>query len=226
MPDEAITAGNPRGGGEIGRHVGRRGKAPVHAAEPSRAHEADPDGGRCGERASDRRRADGALDGADREIAWAELAGVRREPFELGGCEPDPDLPVEHADGRRNGACRPDGGLARDARRHAVWRREAVGDERRLERDDGALLLERRPHLVADVDQLSHLARAYRAVASSGHRARALDTARAGGESQLGPPDEPAGGKRVAGTGRVDDGCDRDGVDGALRRTTRRPSRA
>ena len=121
---------DPGGGGEIRGHVRRCGKAPVHAAEASRAHEADPDRGGRGERASDRRRADGALHGADREIARAELPGVRREPLELGRCEPDPDLPVEHADGRRDGTRRPHGSLARQ---RPLRRRRAPGSRARRE---------------------------------------------------------------------------------------------
>ena len=61
---------------------------------------------------------------------------------------------------------------------------EPVCDERRLERDDGALLLERRPHLVADVDQALASRPSLPLGRSGGHRARLLDAARAGGESR------------------------------------------
>ena len=84
------------------------------------------------------------------------LRALGREPLQLGAVEPDPDLPVEHADRGRHGAGRAHGRLAREPRLDAVRRGEAVGDERRLERDDGPLLLERGLHLVADVDQVAH----------------------------------------------------------------------
>ena len=84
------------------------------------------------------------------------LRALGREPLELGRLEPDPDLPVEDADRGGHGAGCPHRGLAREPRLDAVRRGEAVRDERRLERDDGALLLERRLHLVADVDQVAH----------------------------------------------------------------------
>ena len=132
----------------------------MNAAQPAGAHEADADRRGSGERAADCRRADRALHGADGEVAGAELARVGREPLELGSLEADPDLSVEHADRGRNGAGRANGSLAREARLDAVRRREAVGDERRLERDDGALLLECGLHLVADVDQVAHRHRA------------------------------------------------------------------
>ena len=99
-------------------------------------------------------------DRADGEVARPELARGGSEALELRAVEPDPDLPVEHADRRRHRAGRPHGCLAREPDLDAVGRREAVRDERRLERDDGALLLERRLHLVADVDQVTHHGRA------------------------------------------------------------------
>ena len=88
--------------------------------------------------------------------------------------EPDPDLPVEHPDRGGHGAGRPDGRLAREARLDAVWRGKPVRDERRLEGDDGALLLERRLHLVADVDQVAH----HRVEPSCAARRAGIDPAR------------------------------------------------
>jgi hypothetical protein len=112
------------------------------------------------QRAADGRRPDRTLDGTHGEIARAELAGGGREPLELGSAEADPDLPVENADRGRKRSGRANGSLARETRLDAVRRREPVGDERRLERDDGALLLECGLHLVADVDQVTHRHRA------------------------------------------------------------------
>ena len=160
-------------------------------------------------RAADGRRADRPLDGAHREVARAELARSRREPLEVSPLEADPDLPVEHADRRRDRACGANGGLAREARLDAVRRREAVGDEGRLERDDRALFLEGGLHLVADADQVVH----HRASLDDGlrHRPGELDAACAGGESQLRSADEPAGGEGIACAGRVDDRLDGNG---------------
>ena len=110
--------------------------------------------------AADGRRADRALHGADSEVAGAELARLGRESLEVGSLEADPDLPVEHADRGRDRTCGANGGLARKTRLDPVRRGEAVGDERRLERDDGALFLERGLHLVADADQVVHHRRA------------------------------------------------------------------
>src|SRR6188472_4333599 len=106
----------------------------MDAAQPAGAHEPDADRRGCRQRAADGRRTDCPLDGADSEVAGAELARVRREPLEVRSLEADPDLPVEHADRGRNRTCGANGGFARKARLDTVWRREAVGDERRLER--------------------------------------------------------------------------------------------
>jgi hypothetical protein len=68
----------------------------MDAAETPRAHEANADSRSRRQRAADGCRADRSLDGANREIAGAELAGRRREALELGSIEADPDLTVEN----------------------------------------------------------------------------------------------------------------------------------
>ena len=89
-------------------------------------------------------RADGRRRGAtphevDRDVVRAglrERASVPREPLELRGVEPDVHASVEHGDGRRHRAADAHGRfeLARDL--GFLGPRQAVGDQRRLERDD------------------------------------------------------------------------------------------
>ena len=98
------------------------------------------------ERAADRRRADRALRDRGGEVARADLARVGAEARELASREPDDDLAVEHADRRGHRAGRAHLPLRLEPDLDALARREAVRDERRLERDDGARLA----HLVGD----------------------------------------------------------------------------
>ncbi len=82
--------------------------AAVDAADPARAHEADASCAAGGERATDGRRPDGALNGARRQVAWAGLARVGRESCQLGFREPDADGAAQHSDGGRDRARVPD----------------------------------------------------------------------------------------------------------------------
>ena len=151
---------------------------------------------------ADRRRADGSLHGADGEVARAELARVGREALELVLVEPDADLPVEDADRGRHRSGGADAPLAREPDLDAVRRREPVRDERRLERDDGALLLER--GRTSSLTWIRSRTPASLARSLSGID-RLLHAARGGLERELRPADEPAGREGVAGAGRVDD---------------------
>ncbi len=155
-PDDAIIGGDPRAGAEVGRDVRRRREAAVHAAEAACPHEADAD--RCSDRqrAADGRRAERPLNGARSEIARAELARLGCEALELDGGEPDDDAPVEDADRRGRGAGRAHRCLARETHLDSRRRGKPVRDEGRLERDDGALLLEGDGNLVGDADQALH----------------------------------------------------------------------
>ena len=108
----------------------------MDAADSAGAQEADPGCAAGGERAADGRRADGALDDRSREVARADLARVCREPLELGVREADAERAVEHADRRRQGARVADGPRGLEPDGHSLACREAVRDERRLERDD------------------------------------------------------------------------------------------
>ena len=96
-------------------------------------------------------------------IPSLRAAGVNRSSS--ASLEPDPDLAVEHPDRGGDGARRANGLLAVEARRDPVGSGEAVRDERGLEGDDGALLLERRLHLFADADEIVH---GHRSLASVG----------------------------------------------------------
>jgi len=76
----------------------------------------------------------------DGEVPRAGFARARVEAFQLSGGEPDADLAVEDADRRRYCAPFAHTPFRLGADRDALARREAVGDERRLECDDGPRL--------------------------------------------------------------------------------------
>ena len=140
---EATTSACVRASSARSAETSRRvGPAAVHAADPARAQEADPRGAHDGERPADGRRADGALHDAGREVARADLAGVRAEPAELVLGEADADLAVEHADRRGHRARLAHAALALEPDGDAFAGREPVRDERRLERDDRAVVVE------------------------------------------------------------------------------------
>ena len=92
-----------------------------------------------GERAADRRRADRALTRPPRRgRAGRPCARRRRTAPSSASVEPDDDLAVEDADRRRHRAALAHRALGREPDRDALAGREAVRDERRLERDDAA----------------------------------------------------------------------------------------
>ena len=132
---------------------------------------------RDAEDAPDRRRADVACDRARREVARAELASrSSRTARARRSCRPTRIAAVEHADGRRRRARVAYGALHLDAHLDAVRRGESVRDDRRLERDDGTLLVERGAHLVrermssltrSDATGIAPTCRTQRAAASS-----------------------------------------------------------
>ena len=128
----------------------------MDAAEAAGAHEADPDRAAGGERAADRRRADGALDDRGGEVARADLARVGGEAAELLLREADAQLAVEDADRGRHRAGVADAPLALEPDLDPLAGREAVRDERRLERDDGPPVGERVADLVRDPDRILH----------------------------------------------------------------------
>ena len=86
------------------------------------------------------------------EVARPDLARAGVEPRQLLLVESDPQLAVEHADRRRHGAARPYPPLRLAPDLDALARREAVRDQRRLERDDRAARGERLAHLLGDPD--------------------------------------------------------------------------
>ena len=142
-PEETISVSRAHELTEIGGDVGRRREAAVHAAETAGSHEADPDRTAGGQRAADGGRPDGALDDRRRDVARADLAGVGAEALELGLVEADAEHPVEDAHGGGHGTSLAHATLALEAHRDPLAGREAVGDERRLECDDGVPIGER-----------------------------------------------------------------------------------
>src|SRR5262249_25300949 len=125
------------------------------------------------ERAADGGRADRALHDGGSQVAWPELPRRGVEPCQLVRRQPDDDVAVEHADRRRHGTRLPDppprgerhlGALPGRGALRALTGREAVRDERRLERDDRPRLA----HLIGDADHGMAPSRAtQRAAASS-----------------------------------------------------------
>ena len=141
---------------EVGRDVRRSGEAAVDAAEAARAHETDPDDPARRERAADRRRADDALGNRRREVARTHLARLGGEAAELVLRQADAQQPVQNADRRGHGACRAHPPLALETDRDTLAGREAVRDERRLERDHRSPVCERMADLVRDLEQIHH----------------------------------------------------------------------
>ena len=88
------------------------------------------------------------------------MSGMQR--FERRVVESDPDLAAEHRDRRGDRAVVTDGllDLARDAQ--VVGPREAVRDDRALERDDGLAVLERVLDLIRDQHRVAPERRADR----------------------------------------------------------------
>ena len=128
----------------------------MDASEPARAHEADPGRAAGGERAADRRGADGALHDGRGEVARSDLARVGSEAPQLVSGQADADHAVEHADRGRHCARLPDATLALEPDLDAFAGRESVRDERRLQGDDGPALGERLSDLLGDGDKPPH----------------------------------------------------------------------
>ena len=124
----------------------------MDAADAAGREDADPDRARGGEGASHRRCADRSLDGGSREVPWPDLARERPEASELLLGQPDVHFSVQNADGRGNRTRRSHLPLRLEPHLHALAGREAVRDERGLERDDGAARGERLAHFVGDAD--------------------------------------------------------------------------
>src|SRR5205823_12447757 len=122
------------------------------AADAAGREDADLRRARDGERAADRRGADASLDRSGGEVARPDLARLRAEAGELLRRQPDANLPVQDSDARRDGAGRAHLPLRLEPDLDALAGREAVRDERRLERDDGAAGGERLAHLAGDPD--------------------------------------------------------------------------
>jgi len=87
-------------------------------------------------RAVELARASGARVSVDLST-WTDLARRGVEPLELLRREPDDDFAVEHADRRRHRAGVAHRALRGEADLDPLSCREPMGDERRLERDDG-----------------------------------------------------------------------------------------
>ncbi len=124
----------------------------MDAADAAGREDADPGCAGDRERAADSGGADRALDGSCPEVARPDLAGERPEAPELLLGQPDVHLSVENSDRRGDGTGRAHLSLRLEPDLDALAGREAVRDEGRLERDDGAARNQRFAHLVGDAD--------------------------------------------------------------------------
>ena len=118
-----------------------------------------PTGSRDRERAADGGRTDRTLHRAGGEVARPGLARVGREALELLALEPHLDAAVEDADRRGHGAGLTHRCFALETDFDPVRSREPVRDERRLERDDGAIGVEGFANLLRHGEQLGHAGR-------------------------------------------------------------------
>ena len=94
-----------------------------------------------------------AVLGGERQVADAELGDVGRgDALQAVLVEADVRLAAEHGDRRRHGAGRAHGVLELARDREVAWARQAVGDDRRLERDHRPAQRQRLGDLGRDVD--------------------------------------------------------------------------
>src|SRR6266516_7536225 len=144
---------------EVGGDVRPPGEATVDAADPAGAHETDPSKAAHGERAADRRRSERTLRGARREISRPGCSGLRAglpAALDLLLVQADDDGAVDHADGRGHGAFEADRRLRGEPHLHPHPGWETVCDQRSLERDHRAALVESLLHFRGDLEQLRH----------------------------------------------------------------------
>ena len=107
------------------------------------------------ERAADGRRTDCTLRDRGGDVARPELARGGTEALELLLVEADAHLSVEHSDRRGSRARLAHATLALEPDRDTLAGRKAVRDQRRLECDDRSAFVERRAHLVGELDHRS-----------------------------------------------------------------------
>ena len=141
---------------DAGAPVGRRvERAAMDAADAAGREHPDPGRGRGDHRGRHRRRRPAALGQRDREARAGGLAHRagrgRRQRLEGRRVQPDEQSAVADRHGRRHGAGRLAHGRLRGRRDLEVLRvRQAVADQRRLERDDRPALGQRRGDLGRD----------------------------------------------------------------------------
>src|SRR5207248_1807859 len=186
--------GRPGERPEVGRDVRRVREAAVDTAEAPCAHEPDPDPAADRQRPAYGGRADPSLCDASREISRAGLPRAPVEPGQLLRREPDANASLEHTDRRGDGPGRAHAPLGLEPHLDPLSRREAVRDERRLERDHRRAIAERPLDLGRELDHgiAPSLAtqRPAASAASSGPPTRnpAVSASPAPVESTTGPP--------------------------------------
>jgi len=109
----------------------------VHPTQPAGGEQRDPGLGRDGRRGRDRGGPVDAVGRGDREIAHGQLEHVLGggQPAQFVGVEPDDDVSVDHADGRRHGAVVTDCLLDLDGHVEVARPGQAVRDDRALQGD-------------------------------------------------------------------------------------------
>ena len=146
---------------DAGAPPGASQRAPMHAADPARREHPDPRRVRRDHRGRDRRGRPAALAERDRHRRPRRLAhGARRrgrERLERLRIQPHEQPPVPDRDRRRHGAVRLAHGRLRRERDLEILRvRQAVADERRLERDHRPAVREGRGDLGGHDDPFGH----------------------------------------------------------------------
>jgi len=123
---------------EVGRLVPAVARAAVHAAQPAGGEDVDAGPGRQPRGRGDRGRAVSAAGRHDGEVAHAALDDVlaRRHQRQRLLVQPDARLAAHHRDRRRHGALGAHGRLQLARHLQVARARQAVGDQRGLERDD------------------------------------------------------------------------------------------
>ena len=148
-PEQTTTIGVSREDVEVRRHVEGVGGAPVDPAEAAGGEHADP--GRRGDRGRrrHRRRAVAPERVRGTEVAPGQLdqVGAVQTRSSSSPVRPILGLAVEDGDRRRHGAGGADRLLQAGGDLAVAARRQAVGEDRALQRDDRPPCRQRRPHL-------------------------------------------------------------------------------
>ena len=117
--------------------------APVHAADAACGEEADAHQRGSADAGGHRRRSDEAMHDRGCDVARADLDRAARDALELSVGEPEAQVAVDDRHSRGHGARLADRCLAAARGAQVVRRRQALADDRRLQRDHRPARVER-----------------------------------------------------------------------------------